>query len=75
MRSRICRDEHRVLLPTGASPTPAIDRLDEILGGSAQHQVVLAESGLDMTRFPAAAYLVPHQATFARSTMRRSRSS
>ena len=46
-------------LGTDAAVRPAIDRLDEI-PGIARHtaQVVLAEIGLDMTRFPTAGHLV-----------------
>jgi transposase len=43
----------------GAGPLPALQRLDEIPGiGPLSAQVVLAEIGLDMTRFPTAAHLV-----------------
>jgi transposase len=46
-------------LGPGAAVLPAVDRLDEI-PGIARHtaQVVLAEAGLDMTRFPTAGHLV-----------------
>jgi transposase len=42
-----------------ASPLPALDRLDEVPGiGRRGAQVILAEIGLDMTRFPTAGHLV-----------------
>ena len=43
----------------GAAVLPALDRLDEI-PGIARHaaQVIIAEIGLDMTRFPTAGHLV-----------------
>jgi transposase len=45
--------------PTGAEPLAALDRLDEIPGlGTLAAQAVIAEVGLDMTRFPTAAHLV-----------------
>ncbi len=46
-------------LGPGAPVLPAIDRLDEI-PGIARHtaQVIIAEAGLDMTRFPTAGHLV-----------------
>ena len=45
--------------PAGAEPLAALDRLDEIPGlGPLAAQVVIAEVGLDMTRFPTAAHLV-----------------
>jgi transposase len=43
----------------GAEPLPALDRLDEIPGvGILAAQAIIAEVGLDMTRFPTAAHLV-----------------
>ncbi len=43
----------------GAAVRPAIARLDEVPGiGRHAAQVILAETGLDMARFPAAAHLV-----------------
>ena len=43
----------------GAAALPALDRLDEIPGvGTGAAQTILAEVGLDMTRFPTAAHLV-----------------
>ena len=43
----------------GAAVAPALDRLDEIPGISqAGAHVILAETGLDMSRFPAAGHLV-----------------
>ena len=45
--------------PAGAEPLAALDRLDEIPGlGTLAAQAVIAEVGLDMTRFPTAAHLV-----------------
>ena len=43
----------------GAAVLPAIDRLDEVPGiGPGTAQVIIAEIGLDMSRFPTAAHLV-----------------
>ena len=45
--------------PAGAEPLAALDRLDEIPGlGPLAVQAIIAEVGLDMTRFPTAAHLV-----------------
>jgi len=45
--------------PAGAEPLAALDRLDEIPGlGPLAAQAIIAEVGLDMTRFPTAAHLV-----------------
>ncbi len=45
--------------PTGDQPLPAIDRLDEIPGLARRGaQVILAEIGLDMARFPTPGHLV-----------------
>ena len=45
--------------PAGAQPLAALDRLDEIPGlGPLAAQAIIAEVGLDMTRFPTAAHLV-----------------
>jgi transposase len=45
--------------PAGAEPLAALDRLDEIPGvGTLAAQAIIAEVGLDMTRFPTAAHLV-----------------
>jgi transposase len=42
-----------------AVPLPALDRLDEVPGiGRRGAQIILAEIGLDMTRFPTAGHLV-----------------
>jgi transposase len=42
-----------------AAPLPALDRLDEVPGiGRRGAQIILAEIGLDMTRFPTAGHLV-----------------
>jgi transposase len=42
-----------------AAPLPAIDRLDEVPGiGRRAAQIIIAEIGLDMTRFPTAGHLV-----------------
>jgi transposase len=42
-----------------APPLPAIDRLDEIPGiGRRAAQIIIAEIGLDMTRFPTSGHLV-----------------
>ncbi len=42
-----------------AVPLPALDRLDEVPGiGRRAAQIILAEIGLDMTRFPTAGHLV-----------------
>ena len=44
--------------PAGEQPLPALDRLDEIPGLARRGaQVILAEIGLDMTRFPTPAHL------------------
>jgi transposase len=41
------------------APLPAIDRLDEVPGiGRRAAQIIIAEIGLDMTRFPTAGHLV-----------------
>jgi transposase len=46
-------------LAEGAPVLPAIDRLDEITGiGRQAAQVIIAEIGLDMTRFPTPGHLV-----------------
>jgi transposase len=46
-------------LGEGAPALPAIDRLDEITGiGRGAAQAIIAEVGLDMTRFPAPGHLV-----------------
>lgn len=46
-------------LEAGAPVLPAVDRLDEITGiGRAAAQTIIAEIGLDMTRFPTAGNLV-----------------
>jgi transposase len=42
-----------------AAPLPALDRLDEVPGiGRRAAQIIIAEIGLDMTRFPTAGHLV-----------------
>ena len=46
-------------LAAGAPVLPAVDRLDEITGiGRQTAQVIIAEIGLDMTRFPTPGHLV-----------------
>lgn len=46
-------------LGPGAAALPAVDRLDEITGiGRHTAQVIIAEIGLDMTRFPSPEHLV-----------------
>ena len=46
-------------LAPGSPALPAVDRLDEITGiGRDAAQVIIAEIGLDMTRFPTAGHLV-----------------
>jgi transposase len=51
-------DEGRETDPA-APPLPAIDRLDEIPGiGRRAAQIIIAEIGLDMTRFPTSGHLV-----------------
>jgi transposase len=41
------------------APLPAIDRLDEVPGiGRRAAQIIIAEIGLDMTRFPTSAHLI-----------------
>jgi len=51
------RDDNRA--PTGELPLPVIVRLDEIPGIAPRAaQIIIAEIGLDMTRFPTANHLV-----------------
>jgi transposase len=46
-------------MQSATRPLPALQRLDEVTGiGLSTAQVVIAEIGLDMTRFPTAAHLV-----------------
>jgi len=63
-------------LGPGAPVLPAIDRLDEI-PGIARHtaQVIIAEIGLDMTRFPTAGHLVSRAKLSPRTIQSGARSS